>query len=519
MTQLKTWMEKPISDKTAKNVKIIYFLTFGLLCSILTSFRKMDVDSYYMIAQAREIIDLKGFPIYNNFTYYENFATCIQQWIYCMCLWVMDELPGNIWFILFAAVQQMILLYLFNKKLKQVYDDEFITYALASIICILIPGYFISLRPENITLIFILWECLCLDNYKKTNKTRYLYVLPFITLLEMNIHGSMWIFHFCVLAAYITPSLLKPYVKDNHIKINKHVIIVFILMIISLFINPYGFQNIMYPFSSLNTFNYIKITEQQTTAILTLPGILCLIAILLLFYGIEKQLIKSETFYMAAGLLFLSVTSYHSVMFIIIAYVFIFHDLLKQLATYLPKKCRDTMNNEVLIIIPPCILVISLTALIIMPPCLKSFKEPKAQKAVVEYIKEHDPNNEYAILNDMMLGSYLEYNGIKNIFFDSRPEMLNKNINGEYDAIYDFYYMAKNIQVPGCREYKNAKDYLDTYKIKYIAMRTNCTSYPVITAYIENSDEFELVLKTNFDEDVNYIIYERTEESCRQLQY
>ena len=512
--KIETWLKKPLN---AKFMPLIAIILIGIAYMIILSMQKIDGDSLYMIAQGREILE-SGFPKYNNFVFFENYEIVIQQWIYCVILAIINDSIGNIGLIIFATLQGILLFTLIEKKLKFAIQDKFWTYMLAGILCLTASGYYFSLRPENITYILLTADCLILEKYKQTNKSRYLYLLPLMTLIEINIHASMWVFHFCILLAHIVPSIINSAIENNNIKINKHLIINIILMIASLFINPYGIRNITYTFNSLETFGYILMREQTNITFLSMSGIILVVNIMLLTLGIKNKKIKSTTLYINLGFTTLATTSYHSAMFLLFALIFNAYDYLTDLKTKIKDaKASDTMKNDIWIIIIAVALCLSLAVSMLFSGgnSIYEFKNRSNLNKIAEYIKEDDPDNSEHILTNVDCGSYLEYYELKNLFGDTRPEMLNKKINkveNTMELVPLFMYNTK----PTTLEIKSIEEALKYYDIKYIVDYEDTPLYYALWTYIETTGSYEKIEIDNTNTNANikkFMIYKRIENT------
>lgn len=520
-TKIKDWSAKPFN---AKAVPFIFFILFVMSYIIILTMKHIDYDSFFAIAQGREILE-SGFPKYNNFLFFENYEICIQQWLYCIILTFIDANFDSIGLIIFAALQGYMTFRMFETKISLYAKDKFWSYLLAGLAVLSTNSYIITLRAENITFILLMANSLILEKYRRTDKPGYLYLLPLLTLLEINLHASMWIFHFCILLAHLVPSMDKELFKDNHIKINKHVIFAACLMFGSLFINPYGFKNIAYVFNSLGTFKHIPITEQQLTRCLSMAGVVIAIVIILFTIAVCTRKIKANTIYICLGFVTLSITSFHSAMFLSIALVFLFCDYIDNFNSKVEgQKAVDTMQNSMWFVIALIIFCMIMGCVaIVNNNSLYYFKHQSNMDAIIEYIKTDDPDNSEHILTNIDCGSYLEYNNIKNIFCDTRPEMLNKKINNKEDSmefVSLFLYNRKPKSFENITDVKSALEYLD---IKYIIDYSEEMEpvYTALFAYLDTTDDYRKVELYIEDENNQgntektklnkYVLYERVD--------
>lgn len=110
-------------------------------------------------------------------------------------------------------------------------------------------------RPQYVTTIFIALFILILNNSQKGNY-KILYFLPIITVIWTNIHGGTAILSYLILLIYFicnafNGSIGKIYFKKAPEKWIVHCCVVFSLTIISIMINPYGYQMLLYPYQNM----------------------------------------------------------------------------------------------------------------------------------------------------------------------------------------------------------------------------------------------------------------------------
>ena len=467
-----------------------------------------------MIPQGKEILE-SGFPKYNNFTFFENNETIVQQWIYCIAVYLIDKYTGLTGLIIFALIQAMLLHIIIENRISKFTNDKFWSYTISTLITILFNmGYFVSVRPENITLILLMLDTIIIEKYKSTNNPKYLYLLPIIILAEINIHGAMWPFHFCVLLAYFFPNIAKNMLISNQAKPTKHLIPVIILMTGSLFINPYGIDTITYAFKSMDTFDIVQIKEQQWVDIIGAHGIFIILLLTVIIVLIAKHKMTSVTAYMSLGFLLIGSCSYHNTMFVTISGTYVACDMLKALTEKTNQtKLIDYLKNSmwpVIIIMIACFGATTKQAL--SDKYITQFKHIDGSLgAIVDYIKteelkiDDDPNTNGNILNIPDTGPYLEYYGLKNIFCDSRPEFLNIKINKQIDGLALYEILTNNMTLrETCPEnINNIEDILNTYDIKYIInFDQSYQSWPALNTYLNLTDDYKLV-KTIWYDDID----------------
>ena len=182
-------------------------------------------------------------------------------------------------------------------------------------------------------------------------------------------------------------------------------------------------------------------------------------------------------------------------MFLLFALIFNAYDYLADLKTKIKNaKASDTMKNDIWIIIMAVALCLSLAVSMLFSGenSIYEFKNRSNLNKIAEYIKEDDPDNSEHILTNVDCGSFLEYYGLKNLFGDTRPEMLNEKINKVENAmelVPLFMYNTK----PTTLEIKSIEEALEYYDIKYIVDYEDTPIYYALWTYIEATGSYEKI--------------------------
>ena len=112
--------------------------------------------------------------------------------------------------------------------------------------------YFVT-RPQVSTMISIVLFIYILERYCRNNKiTTLLFLLP-VSILEINIHSSIWWILLVITMPYIFDlfSIKKLAIEGDKSYNKRNIIIMDILILLSSLINPYGIQAPMYLFKSM----------------------------------------------------------------------------------------------------------------------------------------------------------------------------------------------------------------------------------------------------------------------------
>lgn len=490
--KIRAWAARPLDTRL---IPLAFYALFSVIWIItLLVSRYIDCDTYYIIPQGREIL-ASGFPRVNGFTFFQDHETTVQQWVYCVITAWLDGIARIPAVIAFGLAQALALFALIERRMRKYNADRFWSYLSAIIATMIVNGsYFVSLRPENATLMLLMLDVMILDKYKETGKPGYLYLLPLVTLAEINIHASMWPFHFCVLLANAFPNVLRSKLSGNQARPTWHLLPAVALMAGSLFLNPYGIDNVTYVFRSMSTFDTIKIAEQQNTEMITIHGIFAIAVIVILAISISHGKLSSTSAYACAGFTLLACMNYHNSMFLTIAITYIAGDLLKILAektdgTRLAGMLKNSMWGA--IAAAAACVGICASQTFTEGTFLTYLHQDGSLGLIVRYIKDNDPDAN--ILNSTDAGSYLEYYGLRNLFGDTRPELLNKSINKKENAleIYDLMDVGMEPESFGS-DIRTIPDFLEAYDIKYVIVYNITRSWPALRTYLDMTDEYEL---------------------------
>lgn len=504
--RFKAWLEKPL-DTRFMQFFIIVALALACAIGIAGQSSIKDIDAPYMITEGRRIL-AEGFTGTNPYLFFENYRLPIQQWLYCIIIASAESaFPDHIGVIMLAVFQVILLIFALHKFIRPYIGDSFWSYLTAILLLIIYNGYVMTVRPENITLIFLTIDMIALDRYKRTDDAKYLYILPVMMLLEINMHASMWPIHFCVLLANAFPNILKNTIRNTQMKLkgNKHLIIAVSLMCAALFVNPYGLDNIAYVFKSMGTFSYIGITEQSPVKMINAKGLTIMALIIISAVLAAKKKLSSTALYAVAGFSLLAMAAHHATMFLPLAGTYLSADLLSILKEKTGNiKAASTMQNSMWICVIIAIMIeISILIAGTAIGLIDYDYDYVDIKPIIAYINSNDPEHEYNTLNHNDIGSLLEYEGFRNIYIDTRPESLNKKINGKEDSMELQKLISMGIPAKKMEVY-DIGSLLKEYDIKYIIIPCDKNMWSALNEYLENHhDEYALPDLTAYGQPLN----------------
>ena len=499
-----------MKEKTWRNV---IFIVAACLFAISWFTNGVDIDAYYMVAQGREILR-SGVPHVNNWSFVPDLAIVLQQWVYCVIMAWAAMLPNNIGLFLLMLIQAMamyaVYVKLIAKNAKTSFQKTVSMLAAVVIMFFIVGAYHISLRPENLTMLLIVFQCYVLNKYRDTGKKSWLLFLPLITCVEANFHASMIVFHFCVMAAYCI-RLPDKRVTSDRIKLTPWVAGITVLSTVSTLLNPYGLEGVLYAPNSMGIFEHLMMKEQDFVRINTFPGIMliCVTCAVAWLYGTGK-LNKSSELNLCLGFTVLSFTSYHGNMMLpLVACIC----LSKIIPSINGEKISDFVKNHRknmrLVGISCFSVLILLTCTAVTKNLPRADVEPD-MSSVVEFLDQREKGN---VLNYIDTGSYLEYHGYTGLFGDTRPELLYYKINDGWhgEEVSDWLAGCTPTQFVIDEYGGNPETFLDRYDIRYVIDNKLNQQFGYVDGYMDGSGKWDRYDLSEIDEKCPYIVWVRKE--------
>ena len=167
-----------------------------------------------------------------------------SQWLFQLLLYGIYSLSGYSGLSIFIVSLAALLAVLLLKSLN--FNEHPLRFILLVPVFLLIENRLVT-RPEVFSFIFIALFLLVLTELRLKNKNA-IWLLPLLMLLWVNMH-SLFITGIFILAVFFITDWIS--LK----KTNKKTGIVFLLSIIACFINPYGLNMLLFPFSLLSRFS------------------------------------------------------------------------------------------------------------------------------------------------------------------------------------------------------------------------------------------------------------------------
>ncbi|MFA6394199.1 MAG: hypothetical protein WCW25_05045 [Patescibacteria group bacterium] len=206
-----------------------------------------------------------------SFTY-PDFAFINHHWGSGVIFYFVEKVSGfaglSFFYILLSLITFSVLFFLAKEK------SSFGSAAVVSLIVIPLIGERAEVRPEVFSYFLGAIFLLILSRAQDLKiSVRWLFLLPILAMLWVNLH-IYFIFGIGVMGLFLTENIFWLFYGEKRkraISLLKSLIPAFVLALAALFINPFGWKAIIYPFKIFGNYGY-RVVENQSVLFLEKLG-------------------------------------------------------------------------------------------------------------------------------------------------------------------------------------------------------------------------------------------------------
>ena len=410
-----------------------YFLIIPFLLPLLYLIGNYTIDNdfWFTINQGRYVIT-NGFPNTVISTIHSNLSFIYQSWGTGTIYYLIYKYLGDIGIIIFATLIIETIIYFFYKLCLLVSNNNKVSITLSIVFSMLLYP-FLTIRPQLFTILNLVLIMYFIESYIKKKNTKYLIPIPFIYLLQVNMHGI----YFVPLLIFVVPHLINSFkFKIKNIESDgynkKPLIITYIISILVGFINPYIYKIFTYGFSSYGNNSLSNSIEELNG--LSFDNNLGKVCILVLFityfiYFFRKNKLPIRYYLLLFGTTIMALDAYKSF------YLFMVCSLFP--IAYIYRKNNEYKNDKKVII--TSLLTITVTSLFIF---LTINVNKPYNYDIANYLDSNNDIEYPKLYTSFYDGSYLEYRGY-NCYIDPRAEVFLKVNNKKEDIIVEYFDLQK----------------------------------------------------------------------------
>ena len=475
---------KKLKLKKIPSFQLIYMLIFLIFVPFIRFY--FDNDFWFTINQGRYILQ-NGFPTKAINTIH-NIDMIYQSWGSSVIYYLVYSNFYKYGVIFLLLIVSLLFSYFYYKLCMVISNNKRLSLWITLLTTFLYNLFFLVTRPHIFTSLNLVIILYLLESFIKTNKNKYLYLIPFIFLLQINMHGIYFILLLIIIFPYIINSFKFNIFKIKSLGYTKNkLIFVYLVSLLMGFINPYGYKTIIYGFKSygVNVMNYF-ISELLPPSFGEIKGKIYIITIIITFIlYFRKKNIPLRYYLLLLGTSYLALDSNKSFNLFIICSLFplayIYRDYKKNDVNLNYTKVYKFFHLGLTIAL--CFIII-----INIPN-----NELINYKKFITYLNNNVTNKEKTKLyTNFYDGSYFEYMGFF-CYIDPRAEVFLKSNNHKEDILEEYYNL----------EYLNINydEFLKKYSFDYIFInKKEDILYYLMTKF--NSYNYYIVL-----EDDNYCLY------------
>lgn len=477
-----------------KWIYVLFFTTLTI-CALFCM-KSLDNDIWYLLSEGRYIVQ-NGIYHIDPLSMHTGLQVVVQNWLSAAILWLTFSSFGEMGIITLILIANFFIAYLLYKICMLISDNNpGLSLCLAFLTdIILIPNYIVT-RPQVFSFVLLLGVIYVLELYIKSNNGKYLIWLPILSLIEINMHASLWWMIFLFTLPYIIDALKVKFLRTQGYRLKPLLIAVGIALIVGL-INPYGYKMITFIFTSYgDKYMHAFISELLPFSINNTLGkemlaIMYIVPLCLIFF--REGHVRVRYICLFCGTLLLGLMSIKGFSHFIIVSIFPLAYFFKDM---FPNKIYDAFDElkkpvSWMFGVFSCI-AIGFGLFYYFTDSSRVELKHDAQNAMDAISNYFDPENTtiYVSFND---GGYVEYRGYK-AYIDPRAEVFLK-INNKKSDIFKENYELANGQL-------DTSEFLEKYKFSLLLVSQSDYLY-------NNLEEIENYFVIFEDTKSKYRIYAR----------
>lgn len=400
---------------------------------------------------------------------HEGLDVTVQQYGFAVIFWYIYSALGPAGLYIIMLMLNIVICYLLYKIYKLISKGN-VNLSLAIMVIadlLLILGGFVTTRAQMVSYCILLATIYILELYIKTDKTKYLYWLPLLSILQINLHASVWWIPILIMCAYLVDSFKSPKLHLQGYR-TKPLVLALLAFFLVGFINPYGIKMVTFIFTSYGASAIVNLVNEMTSFDLRdvfnvfLYIALAATLILCIYHHDHKQ-IRMRYLLMLFGFLALGLNSIKGmsqlilIMFLPLAQVYRNFKIESVLDPGLGRNAIVFWSGITSVAITIALIIILPTKLPDSPGTVFASAVDAIDASVADHQEDPAPLKIYSGYDH---GGYLEYRGY-HPYLDSRAEVFIKKPAEDEDSILQEYINLRRGKI-------SADAFLAKYQFDYL---------------------------------------------------
>ena len=442
---------------------LIAFLVPMLVAMVMC--QNLDNDSWGVLAQGRYITE-NGLYDEDVLSMHEGLPTVIQNYSFSVFFYLIHSAFGAPGIYIVMLILNFVVLFLLYKICmlignKNVKLSLILMAATGSLLAFV--GFVVT-RAQMIDYIVFLALIYVLELFIKTDKSKYLWWVPVLSLVLVNFHSSVWWIIFAIMTTYIIDGLRKPKKILQGYRL-KPMILIFAVSAVVGVINPYGLKMITSIFSAYGGMADLGFVSElhsfsPTSSVYNFSCFVVLVAAFVL-YIYAKRKVRIRYLLMTFGFLLMGMTSVKGMSELILVMLFplafVYQDFKVPELFYDRKIGRDIalwMGTLV-----TCLSLIMMVTITVMIEDRPSLELEEVMDAIDGEVGDRD-KRELKVYVGYNGGGYVEYRGYP-AYLDPRGAEFMKSINGKEGILEEWLDLGKGVKI---------EDFLGKYNFDFLVV-------------------------------------------------
>ncbi|MBO7657098.1 hypothetical protein J6S55_00385 [Candidatus Saccharibacteria bacterium] len=226
-----------------KQMKWLKFLIAFLVpvAGVMVCNNSLDSDTWYVLAEGREIVT-NGIYYEDQLSMHEGLEVTVQNYGFAAIFYLIYSVFGPVGIYIGMLLLNVLLCYLIYKVCMVVSNkNENLSLLIMILTDLLLGRWFVVTRAQMVSYCIMMLLIYLLELYIRTNKSKYLWWIPVLSLLQINLHASLWPIIILIIGVYIIDSFKS---KKLHLQgyRTKPLLLVLAISFVVGFLNPYGFK-------------------------------------------------------------------------------------------------------------------------------------------------------------------------------------------------------------------------------------------------------------------------------------
>lgn len=436
-------MTKKIKEKKKEYKPSIWLFialfAFPLLLTVLYV-KHLDNDIWYLLSEGRYIVE-NGIYHIDPLSIHEGLQVTVQNWLSASIFWIIFDMFGEMGLYTLIIICNFFICLLLYKICMLLSEKNYILSLLIMFLCdITLTSHYIVSRPQIISFIVLLGVIYALELYVKTENWKYLIWLPVLSLIEVNMHASLWWMIFLFTLPYVIDSFKIPFLRTQGFKKKPLFIAIAVAFLVG-FINPYGYKAITFIFTSYgDTLMHQYISELlpfRFTNNLSKHMFIVMMTIGIIYTLFREGKVRVRYICLFCGTMilgFMSVKGFsHFILVSMFPLAYFFSDMFPKDFSTLEPIAKKIVSYTMM----------GFSILCIGGTCYFYFTAPEKIKlkhdadGAMEALKRFD-SKDAIVYSSFNNGGYVEYNGYK-AYIDPRAEVFLKKNNKKEDIFKENY--------------------------------------------------------------------------------